>query len=359
MKRAEHGLRDGNVFQCGIQSRSRCECQLIRPPVPSIAMLRSLTPVLALNKPLFRSFARTNITRPASTQEARDEIKKTQNRLFEEEKLRQERLIARVEKVRITVKDVKPETEDVVLIMNKGISTPHDCGMHISDMYAQFPVAEVDGVLWDMHRPLPADSTLRFRQFVEDDPYLVNVVFWRSCSFLMGMVIDTAFKQEHQPVLHSWPKPSIRSGSFVYDAALHGLPDWTPTDSEMMALTSAFWKIKSQDLRFERLDVPTSLAKEIFASNSFKSSQLSGFTAEKVSLYRVGDHIDISIGPMIANTGIIGRVAVTAVHRVERGTDGPLYRFQGVGLPSTLMMNHFAFNVLLQRSKELNDAGLS
>ena len=323
-------------------------------------MLRSLSQFLAPNRSQFRSFARSNIIRPTSTLEhCRDDAKRLQNQLFEEERKRQEQLIPRIEKMQITVKDVKPETEDVRLLMNKGISTPYDCAMHISEMYTKYPVAEVDGILWDMHRPLPSDATLKFRQFVEDDPFLVNVVFWRSCSFLLGMVIDTAFKTEHEPVLHSWPKPSIKRGSFVYDAALTKLTDWVPTDSEMMALTSVFWKIKSKNLKFERLQVSCDLAKEIFASNPFKSSQLAGFTSDKVTLYRVGDHIDVSIGPMIANTGVIGRVAVTAVHQIERGSDGPLYRFQGVGLPSTLMMNHFAFNVLLERSKELNDAGIS
>jgi large subunit ribosomal protein L39 len=286
-------------------------------------------------------------------------VKRIQNRLFDEERKRQEQLIPRIEKMQIIVKDVKPETEDVRLIMNKEISTPYDCAMHISEMYAQYPVAEVDGVLWDMHRPIPSDATVRFRQFVEDDPHLVNVVFWRSCSFLLGMVIETAFKQDHEPILHSWPKPNVRKGSFVYDAALNGLDNWRPADSELIALTSVFWKIKSKNMKFERLQVSRDLAKQMFSSNPFKSSQLDGYNADKVVLYRVGDHIDISIGPMIANTGVIGRVAVTAVHRVDRESGHSLYRFQGVGLPSTLMMNHFAFNVLLERSKELNDSGIS
>ena len=286
-------------------------------------------------------------------------MKTAQNRLFDEEKSRQERLIARVEKVQITVKDAKPNEQDVLLLMNRGISTPYDCAMHISEMHTKYPVADVDGVLWDMHRPLTTEASLRFRNFVSDDPHLVNVVFWRSCSFLLGMVIDAAFKAQHEPVLHSWPKPSFRHGSFVYDVALRDLPDWTPTDSELMALTSVFWKIKSKELRFERLQVPMPLAKHMFAGNAFKTRQLTGFDSEHVTLYRVADHIDISVGPMIAHTGIIGRVAVTAVHRIERGSDGRLFRFQGVALPSTLMMNHFAFNVLLGRSKELNDCGIS
>lgn len=69
-------------------------------------------------------------------------------------------------------------------------------------------VAEVNGELWDMHRPLTTDCSLRFINMKVADQHqaaLVNKVFWRSCSFLLGAVIENAFKEGVNATLHSFP----------------------------------------------------------------------------------------------------------------------------------------------------------
>lgn len=76
-------------------------------------------------------------------------------------------------------------------------------------------------------------------------------------------------------------------------------------------------------------------------------------STKSVTLYRVGDHIDMSGGPMIANVGQIGRASVTAVYKID-SEDGPLFRFQGVAIPQELRINHFAFKILLERSTKMN-----
>lgn len=74
----------------------------------------------------------------------------------------------------------------------------------------------------------------------------------------------------------------------------------------------------SESLKFERLEVDASLALKLFADNRFKREQIPRIaaispTGNTLTLYRVGDHIDISRGPMIANTNFVGRLDVTAV----------------------------------------------
>ncbi len=72
----------------------------------------------------------------------------------------------------------------------------------------QSVVAEVNGELWDMHRPLQENCSLKFFQVKTSDPqqaYLVNKTFWRSCSFLLGAVIENAFLDGISVVLHSFP----------------------------------------------------------------------------------------------------------------------------------------------------------
>ena len=72
----------------------------------------------------------------------------------------------------------------------------------------QSVVAEVNGELWDMHRPLETDCSLKFLHFKENNAqqaFLVNKVFWRSCSFLLGTVVENSFQDHISVVLHSFP----------------------------------------------------------------------------------------------------------------------------------------------------------
>lgn len=43
---------------------------------------------------------------------------------------------------------------------------------------------------------------------------------------------------------------------------------------------------------------------------------ISTFLAGKITLYRAGNHVDISKGPMIGTTGQIGRITVSSVHKL-------------------------------------------
>lgn len=168
-------------------------------------------------------------------------------------------------------------------------------------------------------------------------------------------VVRRALKDESEALLHSWPPPDVRSGSFVYDVSIPGVKEWNPSRNELLALTSVLWKIKEKKITFDRLSVSRDLAKEILSPNHLKAKQIDGMpeTTKSVTLYRLGDHIDISSGPMISNLGQIGRASVTAVHKID-SDDGPLFRFQGVAIPDQLRMNHFAYKILIERSKKPN-----
>lgn len=167
--------------------------------------------------------------------------------------------------------------------------------------------------------------------------------------------MKAALKDQSGAILHSWPPPDIKSGSFVYDVSIPTLNDWKLTQQEELTLTSVFWKIKEKKHNFERLSVSRELAKEILSPNEYKAKQIDGMpgTTKVVTLYRLGDHIDMSGGPMIANSGMIGRASVTTVHKID-SDDGTLFRFQGVAIPQQLRMNHFAYKILQERARKLN-----
>lgn len=76
-----------------------------------------------------------------------------------------------------------------------------------------------------------------------------------------------------------------------------------------------------------------------------------------VTVYRAGNHVDISRGPMITNTNLLGKTSIMSLHKITN-TDtvsegGQLYRLQGVALPKQLIMNHVAYGIVEERARQL------
>ena len=283
---------------------------------------------------------------------SRAKAKERRNLLFEEEKKKQRAAVGRIEK--IEVKYQSP-VEEVILIMNKCISTPADCAKHVSEGVSKVAaLALVDGSPWDMQKPLTSNCELKFLNLLSPENRIVNTAFWRTCSFLLGAIVDSAFQSDIKVHLHSFPVPIIKSGSFIYDVYLE-LPDWKPTDQEMRALSAEYVKLLNLELPIERIVTTENIAIDMFQDNPFKSEQIPDIAKSnnnEVTLYRVGNHIDISKGPMIGNTSLIGRCTIAAVHKVPDKEN--LYRFQGVALPKGVLLNQFAYGILEKRARKLN-----
>jgi len=255
--------------------------------------------------------------------------------------------------------------ENVTLMMNKGISTPYDCAKHLSDTHVQRSVvAEVNGQLWDMHRPFEEACKLRLlhMKMKEEDPFNVNKTFWRSCSFMLGAVLESALHDHIYVELHSFPSANVRSGSFVYDVDLK-IKDWKPNSDEMRVFSLEMRKLAQKNLPFERLEVNVDLALEMFEDNQYKKKQIpeiaaGSATGKTVCLYRVGDFVDISRGPLMSTTGILGRCTITALHPLRElsNVSDTLYRVQGVALPAGFLLNYFAYGLIEQRGRLLNSA---
>lgn len=148
----------------------------------------------------------------------------------------------------------------------------------------------------------------------------------------------------------------VKSGSFVYDVQL-SLDDWKPTTSELKVLSLEMIKFCQKEHPIECLTVSKDLALEIFKSNPHKTQQIPNIAehnGDKVSLYKVDMHIDISKGPMVPNSNHLGRITVANVIKLDTDiSGGPIYRFQGVALPRSILLNHFSYGLLEDRAKIL------
>ncbi|XP_055691660.1 39S ribosomal protein L39, mitochondrial [Lutzomyia longipalpis] len=288
------------------------------------------------------------------------EISRRRSELFSAEKQAQKEKIGRIERIEVRYLGLP---QDTTLMMNRGLSTPYNCAQHISEFHCKrSALALIDGnIPWDMHRPLPDSCTLQLLTFTSPDPHHVNRAFWRTCSFLLGAVLSSTFKDEAHLQLHSFPSPNYRSGSFIYDVSL-AQADWCPTLQELKTLSAEMVKLAARNLPIERLEVSHELAREMFRENPFKSQQIPNIAQKndgQVVIYRVGEHVDISRGPMVTSTRHLGRCSITSAHPVGRLDDSlPLYRFQGVALPPDFIINHIAYGILENRAKKLNPARL-
>lgn len=149
---------------------------------------------------------------------------------------------------------------------------------------------------------------------------------------------------------------SVKSGSFVYDVQLP-LDNWKPTTAELKVLSLEMIKFCQKESIIECLTVSKELAFDIFKSNPHKTEQIPNIAEHndnKITLYKVDNHIDISKGPMIPNTGHLGRITISNVIKVNNDfPGGPIYRFQGVALPKPIVLNHFAYSLIEERAKTL------
>ncbi|UYV64842.1 MRPL39 [Cordylochernes scorpioides] len=200
--------------------------------------------------------------------------------MFDAELEKQKLQVPRIEKIEVTYKG-KPEP--YLLKMNKNISTPLDCTKHmVRTLTLRSALAMVDDEPWDMNRPLKDSCELKLLDFHAVILLCCAQTFWRSCSFLLGKVIDKAFKE----------------------------------------------------------DFPVSLLEQLAS------------LPDTVTVYRLGDYCDLSPGPMITQTGLIGRIDTTAIHPVNT-PKGLLYRFQGIAIPSQIGLQEAAYRLILKRARKL------
>ncbi|XP_036603483.1 39S ribosomal protein L39, mitochondrial [Trichosurus vulpecula] len=285
------------------------------------------------------------------------EVAKMRNELFDGEKKRQLSLNPRTEK--IEVKHVGKSDPGATFVMNKNLSTPYNCAMHLSEWYCKKSIlALVDGQPWDMNKPLTKSCEIKFLTFKDEDPEEVNKAYWRSCAMMMGCVIERAFKDEYTVTLVRVPEIPVIAGAFCYDVILDKrLDEWIPTPEHLRSFTKDAHALINRDLPFETLEVEAKLALEIFQHNKYKMQFIEEKASENperiVKLYRFGDFVDVSEGPLISRTSICFQYEVSAVHILQGAQLDHVRRFQGLSLPVHLRAHHTIWHKLLERSRKI------
>eukprot|EP00057_Strongylocentrotus_purpuratus_P031367 XP_784410.3 PREDICTED: 39S ribosomal protein L39, mitochondrial isoform X2 [Strongylocentrotus purpuratus] len=278
-------------------------------------------------------------------------VTQKQNELFDQEKRRQLDMVKRIEK--ITVHHVG-QSNDCKLAMNKDLSTPYHVAMHFNETYMKrSAIALVNGQPWHMLQPLTEDCELRLITMKDDNPKEANKAFWRSCSLMAGAILQSAFKTDVyiQPVRAA--DIPVSQGCFAYDV---NLPfQWEPSQEELTSLSRLSYELAEKKLPFERIEVRPSVAMEIFKDNEYKVAELNSMDADRLVLFRLGQFIDTSQGPLVANSGFMvpHRYSFTCVHQIDDHlkSGNHLTRFQGVALPGDFPCHYHTWNLIQDRAK--------
>lgn len=285
------------------------------------------------------------------------ELTEMRNDLFNREKSRQLSLTPRTEK--IEVKHVGKTDPGTVFVMNKNISTPYSCAMHLSEWYCSKSIlALVDGQPWDMYKPLTKSCEIKFLTFKDPDPKEVNKAYWRSCAMMLGCVIERAFKDDYVVSLVRAPEVPVIAGAFCYDVTLDKrLDEWMPTKENLRSFTKDAHALIYRDLPFETLDVDARVALEIFQHNKYKVDFIEEKASQNperiVKLHRIGDFIDVSEGPLIPRTSVCFQYEVSAVHNLNPSQPNLIRRFQGLSLPTHLRAQFTIWDKLVERSRKM------
>ncbi|TXG56339.1 hypothetical protein EZV62_017652 [Acer yangbiense] len=214
-------------------------------------------------------------------------------------------------------------------------SSPMDIAKGISKSLANNAlISMVDGVLWDMNRPLESDCQLKLFTFDSDEG---RDTFWHSSAHILGQSLET----EYGCKLCIGPC-TTRGEGFFYDA-FYG--DLGLNQDHFKSIESGALKAVAEKQPFERIEVTKEQALEIFSDNSFKVEIINDLPVDKtITVYRCGPLVDLCRGPHIPNTSFVKAIAcLKASSAYWRGNKDreSLQRVYGISYPDQKRLKEY------------------
>ncbi|KAJ4791981.1 Threonine--tRNA ligase [Rhynchospora pubera] len=178
----------------------------------------------------------------------------------------------------------------------KWITSPMDIAKGISaGLAANALIAQVNGSLWDMTRPLEEDCELKLFKF---DDHEGRDTFWHSSAHILGESLE----REYGCKLCIGPC-TTRGEGFYYDAFYNNL---TLNEDHFKNIKSQAEKAVAEKQPFQRIEVSRNQALEMFAENQFKVEIINDLPEDKtITVYRCGPLVDLCRGPHIPNTSFV------------------------------------------------------
>ncbi|XP_041012185.1 threonine--tRNA ligase, mitochondrial 1-like [Juglans microcarpa x Juglans regia] len=217
----------------------------------------------------------------------------------------------------------------------KWVTSPMDVTKEISkSLAANALISQVNGVLWDMTRPLEDDCELKLFTFDSDEG---RDTFWHSSAHILGEAVE----QEYGCKLCIGPC-TTRGEGFYYDA-FYG--DLGLNDDHFKQIESEAMKAVADKQPFERIEVSKDEALQMFSENHFKIEIINDLPADKtITVYRCGPLVDLCRGPHIPNTSFVKAIAcLKASSAYWRGNKDreSLQRVYGISYPDKKRLQEY------------------
>ncbi|XP_066245938.1 threonine--tRNA ligase 1, cytoplasmic isoform X1 [Euwallacea similis] len=212
-------------------------------------------------------------------------------------------------------------------------TTMYDVARGISQGLADNAViSKVNGVLWDLDRPLEGDCKVQLLKF--DDPE-AQAVFWHSTAHILGEALERVYGG---CLCYG---PPIENG-FYYDM---WLDDKGISQTDFPYVEGLMKNIAKEKQPFERLEMTKQDLLEMFKYNPFKVRILN----EKVdtpttTVYRCGPLIDLCRGPHVRHTGKIKALKVTknsSTYWEGKADAETLQRVYGISFPDNKQLKEW------------------
>ncbi|KAI6656760.1 hypothetical protein LOD99_16063 [Oopsacas minuta] len=214
------------------------------------------------------------------------------------------------------------------------VTSPLSVAQGISQGLADHAViSRVDGVLWDLTRPLENDvDKLEILKFEDTKG---QEVFWHSTAHVLGQAMELFYGG-----LLCYGPP-IDDG-FFYDMFMTGKQ---VSSNEFPKLEDIMNGICKQKQQFERLEVKKETLLELFGYNEFKCRIINEkVKTSSTTIYRNGPFIDLCRGPHITNTGKIKALSLTknsSSYWEGKSEAESLQRIYGVSFPNSKLFKEW------------------
>ncbi|KAG6535853.1 hypothetical protein ZIOFF_000883 [Zingiber officinale] len=242
----------------------------------------------------------------------------------------------KAERLKLDGEPIKIKLPDgTIKVGKKWLTSPMDIAKEISaGLAASALIAQVNGTLWDMTRPLEGDSDLRLFKFDDNEG---RDTFWHSSAHILGQSLE----MEYGCKLCIGPC-TTRGEGFYYDGFYD---DLTLNDENFNQIQSRASKAVGEKQPFERIEVTRDQALEIFAENKFKVEIINELPEDKtITVYRCGPLVDLCRGPHIPNTSFVKAFAclkASASYWRGKSDRESLQRVYGISFPDSKRLKEY------------------
>ncbi|KAG6413941.1 hypothetical protein SASPL_126656 [Salvia splendens] len=237
-------------------------------------------------------------------------------------------------------------------------TSPFDVAKEISKSLASNAlIAKVNGVLWDMNRPLEEDCKLALFTFDTDEG---RDTFWHSSAHILGESLEQTYgcKLCIGPCTTRGEVDFELFLGFYYDA-FYG--DLGLNEDHFKHIEAAAKKAVDEKQPFERIEVTRQQAIDMFSDNPFKVEIIKDLPEDKtITVYRCGPLVDLCRGPHIPNTAFVKAFsclkASSAYWRGNKDRES-LQRVYGISFPDQKRLKEY--KAMLEEAKKYDHRELT